>query len=93
MPEVYEVEIVTGETATATTVPASGLELEVHLDNVAVTGTIPVIENVEVTILGTVQVPGGPVVYNEGNAPGLMVLEALDPVPGGTPVGTIILRK
>jgi hypothetical protein len=32
-------------------------------------------------------------VKNEGNAPGLMVLEAADPVPPGTPAGTVILRK
>jgi hypothetical protein len=93
MPEIYEVEVVTNETATAISVPASGLELEVHLDNVSLTGTIPVIENVEVTILGTVQVPGGPVVYNEGNAPGIIVLEQADPIPGGLPTGTIVMRK
>lgn len=93
MPEVYEVEVITGETATATSVPSSGLELEVHLENVSTVGAIPVPETVEVTIIGTVQVPDGPVVYNEGNAPGLMVLDTGAPIPPGTPAGTVILRK
>jgi len=93
MPEIYEVEVVTNEVATAISVPASGLELEVQLENVAVTGAIEDVTVVEVTILGTVQVPGGPVVYNEGNAPGLMVLGPADPIPPGTPTGTVILRS
>lgn len=92
MPDVYEVEVVTGETATAVAVPASGLELEVTLENVSVVGVIPVPETVEVVLLGTVQVPGGPVVYNEGGVPGIMKLGAADPVPPGTPAGTVILR-
>lgn len=92
MPEVYEVEVVTGETATVTPVAASGLEVEVHLESVSVTGSIPVPETVEVTILGTVQVPDGPVVYNEGGVPGIMKLGLADPVPPGTPAGTVILR-
>jgi hypothetical protein len=93
MPEVFEVEVVTGEVATAVSVPASGLELEVQLDNVAKTGAVEDVTVVEVTLLGPVQVPDGSVVYNEGNAPGLMVLDIAEPVPPGTPAGTVILRK
>jgi hypothetical protein len=92
MPEVYEVEVVTGEMATALSVPAAGLELEVQLESVSTVGQIPEPETIEVTILGTVQVPDGPVVYNEGGVPGIMKLGPLDPVPPGTPAGTVILR-
>lgn len=93
MPEVYEVEVVTNEAAVATVVPASSLELQVNLESVSVTGAIPNVEVVEVTMLGTVQTPNGSVVYNYGNAPGLLVLNVGDAVPGGTPSGTVILRK
>lgn len=93
MPEVYEVEVVTGEAATVIAVPASSLEVEVHIESVATVGSIPVIETVEVIMPGPARIPDGNYVLNQGNAPGLMVLEALDPVPPGTPAGTVILRK
>jgi hypothetical protein len=92
MPEIYEVEVVANEVATSTSVPAAGLELEVVLDNVAKTGAVEDVTVVEVSLLGTVQVPDGPVVYNEGGVPGIMKLGTLDPVPPGTPAGTVILR-
>lgn len=67
MPEIYEVEVVTGETATAVSVPAGNFELEVHLDNVAKVGQIPVAEAVEVAILGTVKVPSSGLVSADAN--------------------------
>lgn len=93
MPEIYEVEVVTGEAATVTSVPASSLEVEVHIESVATVGTIPVLETVEVIMPGPARIPDGSYVLNEGNAPGLMVLGPADPIPGGTPAGTIILRS
>lgn len=41
MPEVYEVEVVTGEAASVVLVPASSLEVEVHIESVATVGRSP----------------------------------------------------
>lgn len=92
MPEVVEVVVVTGESAIATAVPASSLEVEVHLENTATVGSISDISSIEVTLPGVLTVPNGSVVYNVGNAYGLLVLATGAPVPPGTPAGTVILR-
>lgn len=89
-----EIEVIGNEIATANPVVSSTLELEVNLQSVSLTGTVTgVPEVVEITFPGPVMLPDGTAVKNEGNAPGIIVLEAADPVPGGLPVGTIILRK
>lgn len=87
------VEFIGNESATATVSATSSTELEVDLDSVAANGTIPDVASVEIIIPGIVLLPDGTAVKNVGNAPGLLVLEAADPVPAGTPVGTVILRK
>lgn len=92
MPEIAEVEVVTGESAVAILVPASSLELEVHLDSKTLVGAVEDLVNIEVTLPGVLTVPNGSVVYNVGNAPGLLVLSGAAPVPPGTPAGTVILR-
>ena len=87
-----EVEFAGNETATATVSATSSTEVEVDLDNVNVVGSIVEISAVEVIIPGPSLVPDGTAVKNIGNAPGLLVLAAAAPVPGGTPAGTVILR-
>lgn len=67
------------------------LEIEIALDDTTGAGTVSEIEVAEVNLPPTVALDG--MVKNAGNAPALMVLEAADPVPPGTPAGTVILRK
>jgi len=86
------IEIVGNETATTSTVVTSNTDVEVELASVSISGTVADAESVEVTIGGPV-VRDGTTVMNAGNAPALMVLNVGDPIPAGTPVGTVILRK
>lgn len=90
-----EIEILGNETAEATLVVSSTLELEVNVQAVALTGTVPgEPELVEITLPGPLMVHDGQAVQNEHNAPGLAVLEAADdPALLGIPAGTVILRK
>lgn len=88
----YEVEVIAGDEATVTLSTTSTSDVEVALDTVAVTGTIPDIGTVEITFPGPVMV-GFDSVQNVGGANGLLVLNSGDPVPDGTPTGTVILRK
>lgn len=79
------------EEITVTEIPADGLGLEIDFSPTAGSGEMLQIEMVEVTLPDKIQFED--TVKNFGNAAGLMVLEATDPVPPGTPVGTVILRK
>jgi hypothetical protein len=89
-----EIEVLGNEIASATTLVTSTLDLEIELQGVSLTGTVTgVPEVVEVTFPGPVFAENSGSVQNRGGATGLMVLGTGDPVPGGTPVGTIILRQ
>lgn len=88
-----EIEVIGNETAVATTVASSSLELEINIDSAVVVGSIPEPEVVEVSLTNPPILPDPNAVKNAGNAPALMVLNAADPVPPGTPAGTVILRK
>lgn len=68
------------------------LTLEIDLSVAVGSSTIADVVLIEVD-LSPGYVAGQDIVRNAGNAPGLMVLEVLDPVPPGTPAGTVILRK
>lgn len=92
MPDL-EIEVIGNETAEAVLVVDSNLDLEVHLDSVAAVGSVPAPETVEVTFPGPLMIHDATAVKNEGNVPGIILLEAADPIPGGTPVGTVVLRK
>jgi hypothetical protein len=71
----------------------ASLEVEIAIDgDIAGSGSVTEIELApDVSMPSSVSLDG--MVVNVGNAPGLLVLEASDPVPPGTPVGTVILRK
>ena len=93
MPNVETVEFVGGSTATITASATSTLDLEVNIESVVSIGAIPPPEAIEVTLLGTLKVPDGGVVYNRGGVTGLIVLAAADPIPAGLPAGTVVLRS
>lgn len=93
MPEIAQLEIYTNETATITADAVPGLDLELTLESVATVGLIPDPEVVEVVVLGTVQVPGGPVVYNYGDAPGIAVRDVGETDFSDLPPGTIVFFK
>lgn len=68
------------------------LEIEIALDgDIVGSGVVDEIEIAEVTLPGAISLTG--MVKNAGNAPALMVLGASDPIPPGTPAGTVILRQ
>lgn len=91
MPDLEIDWILFDEDITVTEIEADGLGLEIDFTPTAGTGDITDIEMVEVIIPEKFQFEG--TVKNEGNVAGLMLLEAAAPVPPGTPVGTVILRK
>jgi hypothetical protein len=92
MPLELEVEVLANEEAVATVVVGSALDVEVDISNAnANTTLVTEVEVAEVQLPNSISFED--TVKNEGNAPGLMVLEAADPVPPGTPAGTVILRK
>jgi hypothetical protein len=68
--------------------PNGLVNVEVHEAGASATGFDPPAVVIEVD--GTSD-PNA--VKNIGGAPGLLVLEAADPVPSGIPVGTVILRR
>lgn len=87
------IEVSGNEIASATLVTTSTLELEVHLDNAVATGAVPATETVEVTLPGPLLVPDPSAVKNAGNVPALILLGPSDPIPAGTPSGTVVLRS
>lgn len=91
MPELDVLVIVFDEEITATVDLDGSMGVEVDLGSPTTTGSITDVEFVEVTIPDKIQFED--TVKNEGNVAGLMLLEAAEPVPPGTPVGTVILRK
>lgn len=93
MPNIETIEFIGGEVATAGLTATSSLELEVSLAPVALVGQIPTPETVEVIVLGTMKVPDGSVVYNQGGVTGLILLGPADPIPAGLPAGTFVFRS
>lgn len=91
MPDLEIDFILFDEDIVVTDIPADGIGLEIDLTPVGVTGEVTDIEMIDVVIPEKFQFED--TVKNEGGAAGLMVLEAAEPVPPGTPVGTVILRK
>lgn len=80
------------EGATTATVVEENVSIEVELGDVFSTGSLVTeIETAEVQLPESIGFEN--TVRNAGGAPALMVLEAADPVPPGTPAGTVILRK
>ena len=91
MPDL-EIEVATNEFAEVVLSTNPLVDLEVSIDSVVLVGGIPDNETVEVTIAGPVMIGPG-AVQDYGSAPGLIVLNPGQSVPGGTPSGTIVLRK
>lgn len=92
MPD-FDVEVTGNETASITLESTGTLDVEVELQNVLYTGSVLEVDVIEVSYPGPVIVADPTAVRNRGNVPGIILLEAAEVVPGGTPAGTVVLRK
>jgi hypothetical protein len=91
MPDL-EIEIITNEEVVIDVDTVGTLDLELEIGNYDVSDTLVTeVEVVEVTLPDRLDLTDQ--VNNEGDVPGFILLDAAEPVPGGTPVGTIVLRR
>ena len=93
MPSVEVVEFYGGESATATDLGTSSLQLEVALESVTLVGGIDAPVSVEITMPGPVKITDNNAVENRGGVTGLILLGTSDPIPAGLPAGTVVLRS
>jgi hypothetical protein len=87
-----EVDVLAEAATTATVVEDSTLSIEIDLGDVLTMGTaVTEVEVAEVQLPESIGIEN--MVRNAGSVPGIMKLGATDPVPPGTPAGTVILRE
>ncbi len=90
MPDLEVDVIVFDSDVVGTEIDAPQVGLEIDFGGVVSTGTITEIEVAEVQLPDSIAFED--TVKNEGGVPGIMKLGPSDPVPPGTPAGTVILR-
>lgn len=90
MPDLEVDIVVFDETLVGTEIDSAPVGLDIDLGGFTSTGTITDVEVAEVQLPESIGFEN--TVKNEGGVPGLLKLGAVDPVPPGTPAGTVILR-